>query len=52
MKDYSKLTALIVEDDPTNQVITETLLKNIGITCDIAGSGEEAIEILKVKFQN
>ena len=49
MKDYSKLTALIVEDDQANQVIAETLLNKIGISCDIANNGEEAIEILKVK---
>ncbi len=49
MKDYSKLTALIVEDDPANQLIAKTLLKKIGIICDVADSGEEAIEILKEK---
>ena len=49
MKDYSKLTALIIEDDPTNQVIAETLLKKIGVTCDLANNGEEAIQILKEK---
>lgn len=47
MKDYSKLTVLIVEDDEANQVIAERLLNKIGITCDIANNGEEAIEILK-----
>jgi CheY-like chemotaxis protein len=49
MKDYTKLTSLIVEDDPTNQLIAETLLKKIGVQCDVANNGEEAIQILKEK---
>lgn len=49
MKNYSNLTAIIVEDDPTNQVITQAVLEKIGIVCDVADSGEEAIKILKEK---
>lgn len=47
MADYSKLTALIVEDDPTNQLIAKKLLLKIGIVADVVNNGEEAIEILK-----
>ena len=49
MKDYSNLTAIIIEDDITNQVITQALLEKIGIICEVVDNGEEAIKILKEK---
>lgn len=36
---------LVVEDNLTNQLLTELLLKDIGITCDIANDGLEAVDI-------
>ncbi len=38
---------LIVEDNKTNQMLISTYLEKFGHTFEIAGSGEEALEILK-----
>nr|MCR5154340.1 response regulator [Lachnospiraceae bacterium] len=40
---------LIVDDDFTNRLVVTSFLKGTGIMLDEAGSGEEALEILKKK---
>ncbi|MEI6385732.1 MAG: ATP-binding protein, partial [Spirochaetota bacterium] len=37
---------LLVEDNPTNQVIAAAILRNLGLRADIAGSGQEALKAL------
>ncbi|MFV8326094.1 ATP-binding protein [Flavobacterium sp. ZS1P14] len=38
---------LLVEDNKINQMITDKMLRNKGIFCEIIDNGEEAIEIVK-----
>ncbi len=38
---------LLVEDNPVNQAVARALLNNIGIDCDIAVNGIQALEMLK-----
>ncbi len=38
---------LVVEDNLTNQYVVKGLLKQFGLTCDIANDGEEALEVLR-----
>ena len=40
-EDTSRL--LVVEDNPVNQKVVVALLKEMGVTADVAGSGEEAV---------
>ena len=37
---------LLIEDNKTNQILVEGLLENLGLECDIANHGLEALEIL------
>ena len=37
---------LLVEDNRVNQVVALNVLKNIGLTADVANNGEEAIQLL------
>jgi len=37
------LTLLLVEDNPTNQLLAVTLLEGVGIEVDVAANGEEAV---------
>ena len=41
--------ALVVEDNKMTQVVTSRMLKKIGIECDIAENGADAIECIKIK---
>ncbi|MBT0568797.1 PAS domain S-box protein [Curvibacter sp. CHRR-16] len=41
-------TVLLVEDNPTNQLVAYALLEKLGLRIVIAGSGQEAIEQSKV----
>ena len=41
--------ALVVEDNKFNQVVVLNLLKKIGITCEVAENGKEALEIIGKK---
>lgn len=36
--------ALIVDDNPTNRLVLRTLLESLGLDCDLAGSGREAVK--------
>jgi CheY-like chemotaxis protein len=45
--DYSKLKALIVEDNLVNQRVLQKQLRNIGFDAEVANHGGEALEILK-----
>jgi signal transduction histidine kinase/response regulator RpfG family c-di-GMP phosphodiesterase len=40
---------LVVEDNKINQMITEKMLENKGILCEVIGNGEEAIELCRNK---
>ncbi|MBT4836109.1 MAG: response regulator [Methylococcales bacterium] len=40
---------LVAEDNKVNQMVMEGILNNIGMTCEIANNGEEAIELLTEK---
>ncbi len=40
-------TILLVEDNPINQEVAYGLLESIGLNCDMANNGEEAIQMLK-----
>jgi len=42
-----KAHILVVEDNPTNQLVIEGLLRTLGITVDLAGNGAEAITALQ-----
>ena len=42
-----KAHILVVEDNATNQLVVEGMLRTFGITVDLAGNGEEAISTLQ-----
>ncbi|HET8854873.1 MAG TPA: response regulator, partial [Salinimicrobium sp.] len=46
-ENLQKRTALIVDDNRINQIVTRRILEKRNIKCKLAGSGNEAIEILK-----
>lgn len=37
---------LVVEDNPTNQIIAQSLLQKLGVDCNMASNGLEAIEMV------
>ena len=43
------LRLLVVEDNPTNQVVVRSVLASFGITPDLAGNGLEAVDIVRRK---
>lgn len=45
-KDDKKPRVLVVEDNPTNQIVAQTMLLQLGADVVLAGNGHEAIEIL------
>ena len=52
--DESKIThfqasVLLVEDNPTNQIVAKGLLKKFGLEADVANNGIEAINLLREK---
>lgn len=44
--DYTKLNALVVDDDPVLQLVIKKELQSVGITSTTASNGTEAIESL------
>ncbi|MFO1413349.1 MAG: PAS domain S-box protein [Burkholderiales bacterium] len=38
-------TVLVVEDDPINRMVAQTLLEEIGLRVDCAGNGQEAVRL-------
>lgn len=48
-KEIMKVSVLVVEDIPLNQLLMRTLLDDFGFECDIAGNGRIAIEMLNRK---
>lgn len=38
---------LLVEDNPVNQIVASALLEQVGLSCDMAGNGVEALAALK-----
>lgn len=43
---------LLVEDNPTNQIVAQGILETIGLNADVAGNGIEAIEALKMGLES
>ena len=48
-KPLFNVRALVVEDNKTNQLIAQGMLKKLGVTIDIANNGQEAITTLEKK---
>jgi CheY-like chemotaxis protein len=48
-KDLSLISLLLVEDNKVNQFLAKQLLTKMGFGIDIAGSGKQALELLKKK---
>jgi signal transduction histidine kinase len=44
----SNTRILLVEDNTTNQMVVQGILENIGLYCDIAANGLEALEAIKL----
>ena len=42
---YRGRRLLLVEDEPVNQFVTETLLADTGLIVDVAGNGQQAVEM-------
>ncbi len=49
LEQAAKLSALLVEDEPSVQLVTKANLEDIGFTVDVVKSGEEAITLTKNK---
>ena len=43
---------LLVEDNPVNQIVAKGVLKNLGLTCDSAENGFQALSILKARNES
>ncbi len=43
------LTVLVVEDNPTNQVVIQAMLRKLGHDCRLVSSGDEAIAMLEAR---
>ncbi len=41
---------LLVEDNAVNQLVTSSMLGKLGLTCDIANNGEEALHLWRQNF--
>ncbi|GEM_PF-1508694 len=50
--DLPKSHFLLVEDTPINQLVITGFLENLGLTCDLANDGIEAINLLKNSVNN
>jgi signal transduction histidine kinase/CheY-like chemotaxis protein len=46
--DGADVRALVVEDNPVNQKVALTMLSKLGIRADVAGNGQEGVEMLKL----
>jgi len=48
----SEIKLLLVEDEPTQQMLMERLLRGVGYVVDVASNGEDALEMIKTgKYQ-
>jgi signal transduction histidine kinase/ActR/RegA family two-component response regulator len=47
LEHYKNLNILLVEDNTINQLVALSMLKNLGLSADVAENGEEAIAKLK-----
>jgi CheY-like chemotaxis protein len=45
--EISNINVLVVDDVPLNQLLMRTVLEDYGFSCDIAGNGKIAIEMMK-----
>ncbi len=41
---WSHLRVLLAEDNPVNQLVERRILKTLGVQCDVANNGKEAVE--------
>ena len=44
--DFSHLSVLVAEDNPVNQQVVRQMLSKLGVTADIVGDGQEAVEAM------
>jgi CheY-like chemotaxis protein len=44
---YARSRLLLVEDNPVNQLVASRMLKSFGIEVQIAGDGEQALELMR-----
>lgn len=44
---YTGYSVLLVEDHPVNQKVASRMLTTMGITCSVAGDGQEAVDMVK-----
>ena len=45
--EYLGVRILVVEDEPVNQEVARCLLEDVGLAVDIAGNGQEALELAR-----
>jgi len=45
-----KPVVLLVEDNPTNRIVFENMLRVYGLTCDVASDGQEAVDVCTGKL--
>jgi len=50
--EFEGQTALVAEDNEINQVVIESLLSQLGISCAIANNGEEALSLLNTNSKD
>jgi CheY-like chemotaxis protein len=46
---YKDMKVLVVEDNKINQIVVQKHLLNLGLGCDFANDGQQALEYLKVQ---
>lgn len=51
MPSFSSRRVLLVEDNPTNQLVALGMLKRFGIVPEVAGNGEEALEFYQASYE-
>jgi signal transduction histidine kinase/CheY-like chemotaxis protein len=45
--DYAAFSVLVVEDNPANQMIINTMLEHIGVSSSLASDGQQALECIE-----
>jgi len=48
----AEVDILVVDDEAFNQIVLKQLMTSLGVSCDIASSGKEALEIIKEALNN
>ncbi|WP_162144405.1 ATP-binding protein [Pseudoalteromonas citrea] len=47
--DYENMKVLVVEDNKINQIVVQKHLRNLGLGCDFANDGQQALNYLKLQ---